>query len=260
MVSYYYPERTYHQLNAVAYPDHSFVVPGKHEVLRAFWRKGEQMWDEDMNNNFEWIAFWTAPYTFWRNDDPRAVWYSPYLKLFSSEPDHVSDSRTPWKVDTPRALIVDSVFNPPEDDRAYKMWSGSKAIALADRVLFGCWSDGGNIRGLAYAQEYVDEIEIAMFFSETRKNRIIGAHTVAEPFRLRGNSYSSRVRGWPIDSRLEVLKNGALVGYLIKSEFSSRLAMVVDTVFNTGDVLQVKTPGDVGIKRAVTVSIVGELL
>lgn len=263
--TYYYPERTYHDLNSVAYPDHSIQLTGMGgEVLRAFWRKGEQMWDEDMNNTFEWLAFWAAPYVYWRSE-PHYVWYSPYTKLYVTEPDHCTIE--PFISATPLALVYDSISTPNEFDRVYKMYPGSRALAIADGVYFGRTTGGGGvttIKGLAHIQEYVNEIEIAFFFSETRSGEIAGGHTVVEPFWLRGGTYSSRLRGWPRTSAsvapLSVLKNGVVVGHVHKYQYGSGLVMLENTQFDAGDRLEIKAPDVYGARRSVYLSLVGELL
>lgn len=256
MVSYYYPERTYHSLNAVSYPDHSRTVTGMDDVIRAFWQDGEQMWDEDFENNREWLAYWQAPYVFWRSE-PRWPWYSPTLKLFVSEPDKCTVE--PWVSDTPRAIIYDAIGT--EADKAYRMWSGARAFAIAEGVYFGCFSGSGNIQGIARVQEYLDEIEIAMFFSETRRGQFLGGYQCVEPFRLHQKSYSSRVRNWSyLADQMEVWKNDARVGYIRKYMYSSGLVMDGDVDFDVGDWLRIKSPDTVGVRYGVTISIVGELL
>lgn len=263
--TYYYPERTYHDLNAVSYPDHSLLLGGiGGEVLRAFWRSGEQMWDEDMNNTFEWLAFWAAPYVFWRSE-PRYPWYSPYMKIYVTEPDHCTVE--PFISATPLALVFDSVSTPNEDDRVYLLHVGARALAIADGVYFGRTTGAGGattIEGLAHIQEYVDEIEIAFYFSETRSGRIAGGHTVIEPFRLGASSYSSRLRGWPQTTAsvapLAVLKNGTVVGHVHKYKYGSGLVMIDSTQFDEGDRLDIKAPDVYGSRRGIYLSLVGELL
>lgn len=259
-MDYYKPPRTYHDLNSEDYPDHSRPATGANGVLRSMWRPGEQMWDEDMNNSFRWLSTWTAAYVYWRQDNPRHPYYAPSVRVFVSEPDKTN--REPYVTDVPLALVWDGP-GPPEDDWAYEMWKGSKAVASADRVGFGKHA-GTGIRGLFQWQEYVDAIEIAFFFSETRKNRILGAHTVVEPFRLHMQSYSSRVRNWPrateFNDPLAILKNGTQVGWAWKSEHSSGITMFATTEFAAGDVLAIKQTDKGGVRYSVTVSICGELL
>lgn len=259
-MDYYRPERTYHDLNEVSYPDHSFAVSGADGVLRAGWQTGEQMWDEDMNNSFEWLAFWSASYVFWRSE-PYYPYYSPVLKAFVSEIDH--STKEPWVSDVPTALCYD--IPGADADKAYYMFVGSRTIAIADRVFFGRNTGAGDasgIDGLAQWQEYVDQIEISFFVSETRKSRTLAAHTVVEPFRLYTKSYSSRVRGWYTSGikPLQLLKNGVWVGNAWKSDYSSGVTMFNDTVFNAGDRLELQAPDEGSVRYGVTVSIVGELL
>lgn len=253
--TYYYPERTYHDLNEVSYPDHSRTLTGMDNVIRAFWQNGEQMWDEDFENNREWLNFWQTPYVFWRSE-PRWPWYSPTLRLFVSEPDKCTVE--PWISAVPRAFIFDGP-GPNDEDKCYRMWPGSRGLAIAEGVYFGCW--GANIQGLCRIQEYLDEIEIAMFFSETRKGKFIGGYECTEPFRLHEKSYSSRVRNWSyIADQLEVWKNDLHVGYIRKYMYSSGLVMFGDIDFGVGDWLRIRAPDTVGVRYGVTISIVGELL
>lgn len=256
---YFYPQRNYHQLNAVAYPDHSFKVPGDNEVLRSFWRKGEHMWDQDMNGNFQWLGYWIGFDIWHRWDNPRSIWYSPVSRIWMADPTKTNRGET---ADKPNAFVITA----PGGELWFKTWKGVKAVAQADRMLVGRASAG--LRGLAEFKEYVDEIEIAFYCSQTKQGRIIAMHRTKEPFRLKQTSYSSRLRNWPWfgSKQLEIEKNGVLVGRLIKSMFSSRLQMLADTVFNAGDVLAVRAPTYVNggytprVRNAVCGSIVGELL
>jgi len=262
---YYYPDRDYHQLNAVAYPDHSRPLAGMDGIIRAFWRKGEQMWDQDMNNSMEWFDWWMADYAMNRWFGPNYPWYSPDYRIFLIEPDH--------NVEPTEIRMLHSVYHlwPSLPSwRNLKPWPGVMIPILADRQLVGFHQptgggDGG-WQGLAMFQEYVDEIEISIFISETRADRIVAAHTVKEPFRLHADCYSGRVRGWTQFGQLAILKNGVQVGYAYQSEHSSGVRAIsgLPVEFNTGDVLALRAPPVspfVGkIYKGVTVSIVGELM
>lgn len=264
-MSYYYPERTYHQLNAVAYPDHSRPLTGMDGIIRAFWRKGEQMWDEDMNNSLEWFRWWEMSYAHHRWQSPKYPWYSPALTIYIVETDHNADPD-------------------PENDHAVfwqfltgtmpafplKPWPGVTTTILADRQWIGYRQNpggsGGGWQGLSMFQEYVDEIEIAFFISETRADRIIAQHIVKEPFRLHADCYSGRVRGWTKYGQISILKNGVAVGFAAQYEESSavRAFSGLPVEFEEGDVLSLKAPAVspfVGnIYKAVSVSLVGELI
>ena len=265
MVSYYTPERTYHALNSVPYPDESMKTPGLHDVIRAFWSRGEQMWDEDFNNSGEWLSYWTAPWCHYRFDNPRSIDYTPTFRKFLTEPDKTN--REPYISEVPIAIAHDGPSS-PEFEFGYQLWTGCKVTVIADRVLAARRGGGSNgIRGLAVYQQYVDEIEIAIFMSETRRGQIVAAFRVVEPFRLKVDNYSSRVRGWPSTSsglqQLDILKNGVKVGTAYKADFSSGIRMLADTDFNTGDDLQIKAPEGVnspGVRLGVHVSIIGELM
>lgn len=260
-MAYYYPERTYHQLNAVAYPDHSRPLTGMDGVLRAFWRKGEQMWDEDLNNAIEWVGRWWAnSYAYQRWQKPRYPWYSPYLTIYIVEEDHNID---PDPEHDHAVFWQFQIF--PFPKFPLKPWSGVLTTVLADRQLIG-YTEANGWQGVSMFQEYVDEVEIAIFISETRADRIVAMHEVKEPFRLHPTCYSGRVRGWTQWGQLSILKNGVAVGFAAQYEESSAVRAIggAPITFNTGDVLAIKAPPVspfVGkIYKGVSVSIVGELL
>jgi len=260
-ITYYYPAETYHQLNSVAFPDHSRKLAGADGVIRAFWRSGEQMWDEALNNAIEWISRWIPMYTVWRSE-PYYPWYSPVMKPFLAEPDH--STAEPWITQVPRGIVFNSTSTPNDKDKVYKPWAGVTIPVFADRIIVGYGGgDGFSWRGIAAYQEYEDAIEIAFFISETRPGEIVASHKVSEPFRLRTNSYSTRVRGYPYDRpQLQVLKNGVPVGTARKYMYTSGLLMDADTDFETGDLLQIFAPVGkyVGIFHGVCISLYGELL
>ena len=179
--------------------------------------------------------------------------------------DHIAVPRSLIALRPPRAIVFDSSSVPAADDIAFQLWPGCKVTVIADRVLAG--RDNNGIRGLAAYQQYVDEIEIALFMSETRRGEIVASFLVVEPFWLRIDNYSSRVRGWPSTStgykQLRILKNGVDVGFAYKADFSSGIKMTFDTLFETGDVLQIKAPdGEMspGIRQGVHVTLIGELV
>ena len=259
-MAYYYPLRDYHQLNAVAYPDHSRPLAGMGEFIRAFWRKGEQMWDQDMNTSLEWWRWWTNVNIMNRWNSPQYPWYSPYYRTYVIEPDHNRPEPQPETIHA----VWHQYTQPPFAFYPLKPWAGVTVPVLADRQWIGF--SGSGWRGLSMFQEYADEIEIAIFISETRANRIVAQHTVKEPFRLHPTCYSGRVRGWTQFGTLSILKNGVAVGFAAQYEFSSAVRAIggAPITFNTGDVLAIKAPPVspmVGkIYKGVSVSIVGELL
>ena len=248
------PERKYPVDVGHPYPDHSRELKGG--VLRAFRYKGEQMWDEDMNNVFKWINLWMGRWAHYR-EVPRHPYYTPTRRLYLIDDRWYSgihwDDEDP---DYPHAIYFE---NPGEDNYLYP-FQGAKCSVVADRTLVCFGNSGWKI--LCYFQEFRDIIEIAMFCSETRRGRSMFSYRVERPFRLPKGT-AVRTRNYPfVRPDPEVYRNGVFIGWVVISQFSSRISFESDTVFEVGDLLEFRCPDNKrsGIYRGVSITIVGELI
>lgn len=249
------PERTYHDRNdPEEWPDSNRVLKGG--FIRAFWTVGQQMWDEDLNNNFAWFKAWINRAVFWRQE-PRAPYFAPYRQQFIADPKWCSLPIA----DTDPNRIVDISIG---DTKQYNPWLGVTTFAAADRQVVGFAKNaGGHVewRGWNSYAEYVDYMEIAIFMSETRRGEIVATHRVMQSFILRATSKSSRLRGWTYKyGGLEILKNGTKVGELRQGFYGSGLVMTVDTTFAPGDRMEIRAPV-IGpyLMKSVSATIVAEL-
>lgn len=244
----YYPPRNYPETMTRIYPNHSKALRGG--VFYAFWRTGEQMWDEDLNNGWEWCSWWVGRWAHWRRQ-PVAPYYSPGLTVTIQD-------RNFWPTAAPPDVVRYTV---PMLSLPLPPWPGVKVPAIADRVL-SAWR-GDRWQGVTAWHEYRDVMEIAMFMSQVRRNKVVCTYTVEQPFKMHAVSKSSRVRGWSEKSPpFIVQKNGVDIGTAWKSKYSSGVTLDADTTFAAGDRLSLKmadSPSGDG-KLGVAVTFIVELL
>ena len=243
----YYPPRNYPEVMTKVYPNHSKALRGG--VFYAFWSKGEQLWDEDVNNGWEWCQWWVGRWAH-RRRMPPAPYYSPGLTVTIQD-----------RFQHPTADPPDVVrYTVPMLSLPLPPWEGVKVPAIAERVM-SAWR-GDRWWGVLAWHEYRDVIEISMFMSQIRKNKVVCTYTVEQPFKIHANSRSSRVRGWPDKNTppFIVQKNGVDVGVAWKSKYSSGVTLDADTSFAAGDRLSLKAPDAGDGKLGVTVTFIAELL
>lgn len=250
----YRPDRTYPGLVGHPYPDHSRPLQ-PFDVIRSFRVTGEQMWDEDVNNANDWLGWYAHRWAHWWRA-PYAPYYTPVTQLFIADPNQVGSGNS-W---VSGGFEDDMIMQTPYVDYPIQPFGGWKITNIADRIVIAY--TGSVWRGIASWHFYKDVIEIAMFISEIRRNKVLVTYTVVEPFTIEADGWGCRVRGWPRTGSppLIVQWNGADVGTAWVSTYSSGVSLVMDIDFAPGDTLSLKAPDANHGLLGVCVTFIGGLL
>lgn len=234
------------------FTDHSRLL-GKN--LRAFWYKGEQLWDDDMNQNMTWWDMLVFRVTNWRkyqNIVQRPPIYSPYITTFIYDPAHTNVSGPPTNTIYYYARGMLEALH-------IGYLPGLKCYVKADQNVV-IYTDGGwrPITKHDYAKE---SVEIAIFASigAVKKDSNLASTVVTRTITFWRTGKRSRVRGLPHNRTLELHKNGVQVGTIYQSQYSSGLSMIADTTFYPGDILSVYVPPEAQWSEPLTMSLVGSV-
>lgn len=231
-------ERSYTDIER---PDHSRELRNK---FRAYWGEGEQLWDADMNNNFRFMNWWSAP-----SVDFRRKPYGPYPQRQGGYSAVVDGGE--WHD------CIGFFGGDPEYLRPFK---GAMVYVVADRMFVGY--DGS--RWLPVAESplfWRPSVEIAIFASEPHPNVIFASHTIHKPVMFKADGRGCRTRNISSRIQIDVLKNGEWVGSLSTSDDGlSYVRFREDTTFAVNDVLALKSPIKLLGTRNVSVSLLGKLL
>jgi len=247
----YYPINRYRWVNEWEWTDTSRKYRGG---IFAGWRHGTQLWDEDLNNSFEWLQWWAPRWAHYRRDlypfkAPPLYRVSIWVEI--QDPKHTSDIATGW-TDTVLYRVSGATYPLlPE--------IGFETYVYADRM--AVFYDGSEWRPKALLVEKDRTVEIHVFMDTPKKGAIGATHTVSQPFMIPRTSKNSRMGGWKYQwSPIEIRKNGVVVGHMRKYMYSAAAEMLADTYFEAGDVMQFFIPPVNGQPQGVSMSIMGEAL
>ena len=223
--------------------------------ITSFWTKGEQIWDEDVNNSFSWWNWWMPMQCeFRRNLRPGR--YAPWFVIFPKyviDPQHM-EVPPPISPGTENTVWQETPFIP----LSFKPWSGSKCYVKADRMMVTF--TGSAWKPMFRLPQYDKNFEMSVFAQKIKGNSVIVRHVVSQPFRLYAGNTDGRMRGWSyMLPPLVLRKNDGDIGFIWQSMYSSGVNCIT-TDFEEGDVLEVFCPSAPGLPLWVTFSIVGGFL
>lgn len=223
-------------------PDHSRELRNK---FRAYWAKGEQLWDVDLNNNFRFMNWWNALAVDFRRKP-----YGPY-------PDRQGGYSAIIDAGEWKDCIGFLGSAEPEFLRPFK---GAMVYIVADRMFIGY--DGSQWRPVAESPFFWrPSVEVALFATQPHPNAVFISHTFDKPVMFKADGRGCRTRNISSWVQVEVLKNGEPVGTLSTSaDGLSRVRFNGDTTFAADDVLALKSPLKLLGTRNVSVSLLGKLL
>lgn len=247
----YYPSLEYLNvdLRNIPHPDASQYT---FNHIRYGWNLGQQLWGLDTNANNEWVGWWYARWAHFRRSytSPRPPYYTGMLKVYTLDPKHYTGS-----ID---GAVVDCIaYTVPMAAFFLKPWGGCRCTVLADRMMT-IYSQG-EWRAAFRFEKHLN-VEVAFFISTPHSKAVIARYVVDQPIKFEQNN-KGRCRNWPIRAgRLEIRKNGVVVGHAYKSPTSSHAAMSANVTFEHGDVMEIYCPGAAKGAKNVAISIIGTLI
>lgn len=243
------PWRAYAETQNITYPDTSGYI---RDWFRSKFFRGQQLWDDDINNNFDWFQWWLPAWSHRRRD----------LKPFKGPPTYlrylVVDIFDPAHYDTPGTQANYYMYQTNSYAFDLKPFCGVTSYVIADKMLVGF--TGTAWKPLARLAEKRFNYEIALFANSPKAGKVAIVHKISERFLLPNNSQASRVRGIQPNGWADIAKNGVVVAQAYKSLYSSGVTNTgnVDVIFEPGDILTVTPIAKLG--PTLSISLVGGLL
>jgi hypothetical protein len=235
------------------FTDHSRLL-GKN--LRAFWHRGEQLWDAEMNQNMGWWEALVARVTNYRkyqNIVTVPPIYSPYITTFIYDPAHRNVSGPPTNTIYFFARGMQEAIH-------YGYLPGLKCYVKADRNVV-IYTDSG-WRPITKHDYAMENVEIAVFASigAVKKNSILCSTEITRTINFWRSGKRSRARDLSYNyPGLQLRKNGVKVGVIYVAQHGSGLRMDADVTFHPGDILSVYVDEFVRWSEPLSFSIVGSI-
>lgn len=247
----YYPSREYLNVDMsdIPHPDSSQWT---HNHIRYGWNLGQQLWGVDYNGNNEWVGWWFARWAHYRRKYTSAPppYYTGMLKVYALDPNHYTGS-----IDGAVRNCI--AYTVPMAAFFLKPWPGCRCMVLADRMMIA-YSQGEWKAAFRFEKKY--NVEVAFFISQPKSKSVIARYKVDQHIRFEPNNLG-RCRNWPIRAtRLEIRKNGDVVGYAYKSIHASFASASIVVDFEPGDVMEIYAPGKTLDGRNVALSILGTII
>lgn len=215
---------------------------GLRNDIRAFWGSGEQLWDADFNNNFQFINWWLNPEVSLRRQP-----YPPF------------NFDGVYTLIPPNGPLANSISVNGAAEAIWQVpFTGSMAYVREDRM-YVTYSGAAWVPVL-YVPLWRPIVEIAVFGSAPKTSSIMASHLVQEPFTIPAEAPGSRARNFSRRISLSVTKNGLEVGTIgMNSNGFGLFSFAADVSFAVGDVLAIETPDKLWGSRAISVSILGKV-
>lgn len=246
MTEHYYPRRLHKDIEGINYPDSSYFMRAH---IRGGWSTGYHYYENDVNNNFEWFTYWIGQYvTFRRYRNP--PWFPvPFPRVLYD----------PQERSVPEDIRNAVVYEGPSGPKALMPWPGVTCYCIVDRVIM-CWN-GASWRPFMRLSDERKNVEIAIFATNPRRGTMFAKHLAEQPFTLFAGSGETRVRGYSLrNPDIRLRKNGEDIGLLFRRQYSSGILLGEDTLFEKGDVLELKIPEEAIVNSStIAISIVGGL-
>ena len=257
--------------------------------------RGEQHWDNVVNNDLSQWNEWHPHATIWRRNYPNGGDYMRYGGLDRDvyPPMNPNDPFFPYSPPPydmgprpPVRYIQDPKHNKVWIDKNtgftsthrsidypvgafypvfWKPQVGHKAYVAADRMAIIFTGESTGWMPIARLPQYDKNFEMAIFAHYPEIDKPIFQCTIDRPFRLYANNTDGRVRNWMANSYglLRIFKNGVWVAVAGQYDYSSSVVPggAVDIDFEQGDIFELGFPEDNKHRPAwLSVTIVGGLL
>lgn len=248
-------QRLYTEILGRTYTDSSRYI---RMFFRAFFKKGEQLWDDDFNQNLTRWSMWVprvTNYRKYRNIVTVPPLYSPYVTTHILDPAHSNPAEIPAGCNNTIYYYARGMpgafYLPP--------LPGSTCYVKGDRNVV-MMTDSGWKPMTKHSYKHED-VEISIFASQgaVKRNTVLCRHVVTQKIKFWRIGRRSRVRGLGINRPLHLRKNGVVVGTIFKAQYSSGLTMETDTTFEVGDILDVFVPSSAVFTEPVTMSLIAGL-
>lgn len=229
-----------------------------HERIRGVFLRGQQLWDQDLNDALKVWALWRPRdviYRKYRNRVSKPPYYSPIVESYIIDPAH---SGLP-DANAEDTLYYNSVGMP------YPYYlpplPGWMVYVKADRN-FVAYTGAQWLPVLKIDTRDVD-VEVAIFMSigAVKKDAVCAVYTVEKAFAITAaGARQSRARGVNDNAGFKIRKNGVVVANIIVVPKSSKIQIKGDTAFAVGDRLEIYATPTATFTAPVSVTILGKLL
>lgn len=200
--------------------------------MRAYWGRGEHLWDVDVRNNFQFANWWLAPKVIWRRD-----------------------SRPPWPVSdlndyVSRVPDYSLIWSSSGSGWSQKPFRGAKAYVQADYTYVGF--DGNNWKVMCEVPIWKPRMVLSFYISASGYNDRV-KWVVEQAFWVPKNAPFSRSRGLSQKRACTIYKNDEEVGRAFQSDSEGGIRFNEDTTFEVGDIISFD-----GGFRNLAISILGK--
>lgn len=246
-----YPSQLISKYAGRIFTDGSRYIRGH---MRALFRKGQQLWDDELNNNAYWWSWWSPQWAYYRRDYPNGLnypyIYDPFMQRYVMDPKFNSSYPASYK----HGLFY--YVTGMKEPIISQPIMGNRIYVVADRMVV--FFNGTEWKPMFRLPQYDKNFELAAYAMAPKKGKAMFRHVVTQAFKVYQDNEDGRVRGWPITNPdLEIYKNGVKVGRAFKKVYNSGVKMTVDTQFDPGDILEVRLPSQGDVVPWVAISIVG---